>query len=272
MSEVNSRVAVMQGFMSKVTIPLSVHNARYFHSPYEQHRSLWRIFNNDAKRSFLFRELNASSGHLKTRTFLIASEHRPTQVEGFNIATREYVPRIQTGDCLEFSIRVAVTSSVNIPLLEGEARARGQKVDPIAAAMHGKISPAERQRLKRMWLFESDNQSTGEKLSPLLISSWLAPRFEKHGVAINMDNAFISSYQPASMQGTKNNGAQRIRFSVAEISGEVKVIEPSLVVNAIFQGIGRGKSLGCGMLLIRRSTDRHRYATNHCHDDDEELA
>jgi CRISPR system Cascade subunit CasE len=271
MSELNSRVAEMQGFMSKVTIPLNVHNAKYFHSPYEQHRSLWQMFNNETKRRFLFRELDASGSQLKTRTFLIASEHRPKEVEGFNIATREYMPRIHTGDCLEFSIRVAVTSSVNIPLLDGETRARGQKVDPIAAAMHSKVSPAERQHIKRMWLFESENQSTGEKLSPLLISSWLAPRFEKHGVAINMDSAFISSYQPAGMQGTKNNGEQRIRFSVAEISGEIKVVEPALVVNAIFQGIGRGKSLGCGMLLIRRSTDRHRYAANHRHDDEEEL-
>jgi CRISPR system Cascade subunit CasE len=268
------RPLVTQGFMSKVKVSLTLQNAAHFQTPYEQHRSLWRMFGEVPDGSFLFREIDPMSRRNKTLNFLVVSARRPMQVDGFNIDTREYAPRLQIGDRLEFSVRISVTSSITAAASGEQKRARGLKVDPIAAALHGNLSPEDRRRIRQMWLFPRVEDESHPEGPPLLVSNWLVPRFERHGVKINPGNTVVEAYEPAGLMGVKNNGDQQIRFSVAEISGEIEVIDPDSLRAAIFQGIGRGKGLGCGMLLIRRSKVGHASAnvSVSSEDPEEELA
>ena len=270
MNELKQRPAVTHGFMSKVTIPITLQNATYFRSPYEQHRSLWRMFGEESDANFLFREVGSMGHQHKTRTFLVVSARRPIHVEGFNITSRQYAPRLRIGDSLEFSIRISVTSSKAAAPAGDQNRMRGLKVDPIIAALHGHTSAEDRQRIRRMWLFPYSLEGSHEEVAPLLVSNWLVPRFTRHGVKVNTDKTVVNSYEPAGLMGFKNKGEHQIRFSVAEVSGEIMVVDPEALANALFQGIGRGKGLGCGMLLVRRSRAGQAFAIGRVNQEESE--
>jgi CRISPR system Cascade subunit CasE len=56
----------------------------------------------------------------------------------------------------------------------------------------------------------------------------------------------------ANLWGTKEKGQPQIKIHTALFQGVLKVQDPDLFVKAVRQGIGKGKSYGCGLLSLQR--------------------
>jgi CRISPR system Cascade subunit CasE len=74
---------------------------------------------------------------------------------------------------------------------------------------------------------------------------WWADRAQRNGLALRTLNAHS---QPDST-GTRN-GAGRIRHAITRFDGIATVADTQLLRTAVLNGIGRGKSHGCGLLSI----------------------
>lgn len=58
--------------------------------------------------------------------------------------------------------------------------------------------------------------------------------------------------------GLKQKGTPPVRMTTALYQGVLEVTEPDLFLTVVKQGLGRGKSYGCGLLSLARVSDRNR--------------
>ncbi|HEY9814404.1 MAG TPA: type I-E CRISPR-associated protein Cas6/Cse3/CasE [Candidatus Obscuribacterales bacterium] len=80
--------------------------------------------------------------------------------------------------------------------------------------------------------------------------AWLQRQAERCGFRLHGIDVIPSP----NVFGIKKGGKAPIRITTALYQGVLEVVEPELFLNAVRQGIGRGKSYGCGLLSISRIT------------------
>jgi CRISPR system Cascade subunit CasE len=78
--------------------------------------------------------------------------------------------------------------------------------------------------------------------------AWFARQAAQHGFSVEG----LDIIPAANLWGEKAKGQPQIKIHTALFQGVLKVQDPALLVTAIEQGIGRGKSYGCGLLSIQR--------------------
>jgi len=78
--------------------------------------------------------------------------------------------------------------------------------------------------------------------------AWLERQGERCGFRLRGVDVIPSP----NVFGLKGNGSSPIRMTTALYQGVLEVTEPRIFLTAIQQGIGRGKSYGCGLLSIAR--------------------
>lgn len=78
--------------------------------------------------------------------------------------------------------------------------------------------------------------------------AWLKRQSEQHGFSVEGLDIIPS----ANLWGEKAKGQAQIKIHTALFQGVLKVQNPELLVTAIQQGIGRGRSYGCGLLSLQR--------------------
>lgn len=254
MTERETSITPARGFLSRVTCSSRLGQAWQLATPYEQHRTLWRLFSEHDGRDFLFREQQTKGRWAGApRRFIIVSSRPPHGTPGFEVETREYAPQLANGDVLAFTARLSVTASqpVQRPTSPSEPlHGRGKTVDPIAEALASASSLEDRRSVRKNWLIGGDVGRGQANKAPLLVSNWLAPRLFRHGLEVVPTATRIATYEPAMHQGHKAKDS--ITFSVAEFHGVVRVVESELALAAAFAGVGRGKSMGYGLLLFSR--------------------
>ena len=272
MSEKSQNANIEFGFMSRVTCAAHLGQAWQLRTPYEQHRTLWRLFADHDGRDFLFHEeipRRRSAG--LPRRFLVVSARRPSASGGLTVETRDYAPQLAEGDQLRFSLRLSVTSArpVERPATTGAPlRGRGKTVDPVADALATVERAVERHTLRRQWLLGDSTGLPSLHEAPLLVTQWLAPKLLRHGLSVDTEATRVVSYEPAMHQGRKSKDT--ITFSAADFSGVVGVADAKLAARAAFTGIGRGKSLGYGLLLFSRRDTSGVMPRSEMDDDEEE--
>jgi CRISPR system Cascade subunit CasE len=77
---------------------------------------------------------------------------------------------------------------------------------------------------------------------------WLHRQGNRHGFKVEA----IDTIPMPNLWGSKGKGQQSIKVHTVLFQGILKVTDSSLLVSAIQQGIGRGKSYGCGLLSLSR--------------------
>ena len=77
---------------------------------------------------------------------------------------------------------------------------------------------------------------------------WLHSRCANWGFSIR-DGVRVDGYRQHRMY--KNGRPQPIRFSTLEYSGLLRVDEPDRLRRTLFEGIGKARGLGCGLLLVK---------------------
>jgi CRISPR system Cascade subunit CasE len=75
---------------------------------------------------------------------------------------------------------------------------------------------------------------------------WWATRAASHG--LHLVNANLNQVRPA--RGKRSPHTQPIRHGLTRFDGVAAITDPDLVRNAIENGIGRGRSHGCGLLSL----------------------
>lgn len=76
--------------------------------------------------------------------------------------------------------------------------------------------------------------------------AWLERQASQHGFALLSANAVPTP----NVFGVKSKGTAPIRIATVLFQGVLQITDPHLFIKAIQQGIGRGRSYGCGLLSI----------------------
>ncbi len=78
--------------------------------------------------------------------------------------------------------------------------------------------------------------------------AWLERRASQHGFTLHS----VDTIPTPNVFGVKGKATSPIRIVTVLYQGVIQVTEPDLFSTAIRQGIGRGRSYGCGLLSIAR--------------------
>lgn len=226
--------------------------ARRLRNPYEQHRTLWRLFPDAPQRAFLFRQ--SSDPALQRRgigEFLLLADRPPKTDHPFKLETRRYQPALEVDDRLHFSLRAEVLAS-GAPRppdsTSSPARKRGERFDPLWRALQ-QVPSEQRAALRRLWLY-GDSDPSGVTIPARLLSDWLAPKLARLGLALDLEQSRSEGYDTVTLTGAE----RKISYSYADFQGLVRVLDPALAMQAALQGVGHGKAFGCGLLLLRRAS------------------
>ena len=78
--------------------------------------------------------------------------------------------------------------------------------------------------------------------------AWFGRQAAQHGFSVEG----LDIIPAANLWGAKVKGQAQIKIHTALFQGILKVQDPALFVKAVRQGIGKGKSYGCGLLSLQR--------------------
>jgi len=78
--------------------------------------------------------------------------------------------------------------------------------------------------------------------------AWIERQAAQHGFKVLV----VDVIPTPNVFGVKEKGKAPIRILTVMYQGILEIIEPAQFINAIQQGIGRGRSYGCGLLSIAR--------------------
>lgn len=217
---------------------------------YQLHQLLWKLFQDkpDDKRDFLFRQDSDRQG---LPVFYLVSKTLPNNVEpAFIIESKPYHPQLRIGDTLAFSLRANPVMQTSHPrtsaeeaVLREQRQAKGLREKDILpqkrvhhdVVMHLKKSLGEEET--RLYSQAELEQKAGEK--------WLQERAEKNGFRLLSVTA--QGYQQHHFK------KRRIKISTLDFDGVLEVINPDVfIAQTLYQGIGRSKAFGCGLMMIRR--------------------
>jgi CRISPR system Cascade subunit CasE len=201
------------------------------------HRLMWSLFagDNSARREFLFREVTPFGLGSSRVEFIILSQHAPAHGPLFDVETKEFAPTLAPGDRLRFSLRANATVG------HKNEKGKSSRADVVMHALR-RLPPGTRakerqaavQREGKHWLIRQAKDSgfrlvedtEGDGVAALAVDGYAQWQFPKLG----------------------RNG----RISVLDFEGVLEVTEPERFSCKLANGIGRARSYGCGLMLIKR--------------------
>lgn len=216
-------------------------------STYAEHKWLWNFFpsHSDQSRDFIFRRHEIE----QMPRFYVVSQRQPKAFsEAWQVQSRAYEPLLQEGQRLTFQLRAnPVISKKNVA---GKTQ------------RHDVVMQAKKQLLAEHGFSEKAKWADwkDESNKPLLYelvqkhcAEWLAGVAKRNGFEITPTDDGASQLQiDAYGQNKADKRDHNIRFSAVDFSGELRVTDPELFKQALFNGIGHAKAFGCGLLLVRR--------------------
>lgn len=208
---------------------------------YASHKLIWKLFPDDlaAKRAFLFRqemekEQAPFGGERRgLPIFYVVSEKRPVAVnELMQVETKTYDPRLPASTRLCFELRV------NPVVARGGA---GKK----NSSKHDVMMDAKKQAKQQEAI---DAPSLRDAMDAAAVD-WLQERAAAQGFRlIDRSLVEVSGYRQHSLRRRDNPD---IMFSSVDLSGALEVVDPDKFRSLLFRGIGRSRSFGCGMMMVR---------------------
>lgn len=215
--------------------------AKWKHAtPYAAHQWLWQLFPEQEERSFLFRQ------EPQERFFLLSENPPLDQHDLFYVETKPFTPLIEEGQTFDFQLRAN-------PVITRQKR----RYDVL---MDAKYQARARGELKEKWW----------AIQTQAACQWLENQGDKHGFVL-IDPAFesfdrwagdgtenysmpgracVKSYQQHSFQ--RQAGQRPVMYSSVDFTGVLKITNPVRFLQALHKGLGKSKSLGCGLLMIKR--------------------
>lgn len=198
---------------------------------YKEHQMLWRFFDADpkAKRDFLYRQIIENS-HIKY--YLLSKSNPKYNGNIWNIKTKKYSPNLKKNQKLSFMLRANPVVTIS------DSDKKKKRHDIV---MHTKI----RLNYKNL---SHKNRPSLQNILQESGTKWIRERANKNGFSVN-SNLLIHSYQKYVGQASKG---QRVEFRSIDFDGHITIIDPDLFKTLLFKGIGKSKSFGCGLFLIKK--------------------
>jgi CRISPR system Cascade subunit CasE len=200
----------------------------FCHDSYKEHQAVWKFFDDDpdSNRDFLY--------HYENRTgrpgYYIVSDRKPVDRKKlWKIETKLYQPKIYSGQVLAFMLRANPVITVNSKRHDVVMHEK-QKIN------YNQLPARERPSL----------QHIVEKSG----SAWLESRADQSGFSVSESMLKIDGYQ--TYRTYKKGCKKPISYSVIEYEGILKVTNDERFKQTLFNGLGRSKAFGCGLLMIRR--------------------
>ncbi len=209
--------------------------------PYADHQWLWRFFAapEGTPRDFLFRR-HVLDGQ---PCYYVVSSRLPKAVDdAWQAQTRDYAPQLLAGERLAFELRA--NPSVRAAAPKGE---KGKRHDIV---MHEKKRLLAKHGLKSWAEWTSPERPSLADLTQQTCARWLSQRGESLG--FTLEPGSLVANLPQQHGERKRNATVDLQFTSVDLSGHLRVTDPDRFREALYQGIGSAKSLGCGLLLVRR--------------------
>lgn len=208
--------------------------ARRLQDSYHAHQVVWSLFkgssSKESERDFLFRQDSRSSGV----KFFILSQRRPDHsVDGWDVESKPFRPCLTVGDNLKFSIRVNPTVC--------RTNSLGKKI------RHDVVMDLKRHNKDRAL----DHRSPDNLMHEAGLH-WLSRRAQINGFQLHEESIRIHSYNRVQLAKARQPGRQVV-FSTLDIDGYLQVTDCDLFQNVLTKGLGRSKSFGCGLMLVKRA-------------------
>lgn len=197
---------------------------------YAAHQLLWRAFprDSDAQRDFLFRREDRAG----VPCFFVVSKRRPTNNVLFQIETKDYAPQLEVGQRLAFSLTAN-------PVV-------ARKVNGNAKSTKHDVWMDARAEAKRMGLGKEKWGTHCEAKT----RQWLIDRSESLGFEIEEGQFRVDGYFQHRFYRRRG---QPVRFSSIDFNGMLTVADPNCLRRTLFEGVGRSRAFGCGLMLVRRA-------------------
>ena len=215
---------------------------------YQLHQLLWQFFRDrpEKQRDFLFRQDSDSQGR---PVFNVVSKTPPRHDDAlWNIETKPYQPHLYVGDCLAFSLRANPVEQLKEARTPEELNR--QMVDRKARGLTEKSTKKRVQHDVVMHLKKSLSEAELSEHSQAALEqrageAWLNKRAEKQGFRVLSVTA--QGYQQQHFK------KRQIKMSTLDFDGVLQVIDPEIFISqTLYQGIGRAKAFGCGLMLVKR--------------------
>lgn len=189
---------------------------------YFEHQMMWNFFENykkENKRPFLYRR-----DFINNRpVYIVVSDSKPVSPsKSWILETKLYNPNLEEGQQLAFTLRVNPTTDVNT-----------KDGDKIKKSRRDVVSDAIQQKK-----YDGSNN----EIIQLAVTDWLSNR---QG-GFELEKTCVDERQYVILDN------KNIKFTSYNISGVLTVIEPEKFKQILFNGIGKSRAFGHGLVLVKR--------------------
>jgi CRISPR system Cascade subunit CasE len=197
------------------------------------HRLVWSLMSDDPGRTrdFLWREEQPGA-------FLILAP-RPADAKGglFAVESKPWEPGLQAGDQLGFMLRANPTVARGADVRElGKRGLRGKRHDVVMDALHG-AAPGARAAQRQDAIVAAGRQ-------------WLIQQGLRVGFVPDVATLRIDGYNTVRIP---RSDGKPVEFGRLDFEGVMQVTDPAAFLAATAAGLGRARSFGCGLMLLRRA-------------------
>jgi CRISPR system Cascade subunit CasE len=227
---------------------------------YAAHQLIWKLFPNDpdAKRTFLFRQEFEKEQISFTDTrhgmpiFYLVSEVKPAPVNGLlKVDLKEYNPIIKNGASFTFELRVNPVVQEKIKRNNTDEWAKNRREKGLREKAETKLRRYHDVLMDEKRRAKADGITDKEmiqKRMDVAIRTWFILKEKDCGFTLENDRMEATSYR---QQLLRKRGSREISFSSVDLSGVLTVTDIEKFKNTLFNGLGRSKAFGCGLLLIK---------------------
>jgi len=265
---------------------------------YGVHRLLWRLFPEQEKRTFLYREeiareqLGPSPSVRGEPIYYLVSQIKPVADENslFKVESKDYRPQLEIGQRLQFDCRlnpvIARQGKKHDVVMDAQLQFLSSliKTCGLESLLSAKPDKGEYKKL----LFSSGGEQLNQRLTEVLennpryaerlqqisnlpdklewaikahidvaLENWFKKQGERLGFELIIGDDGLTKLQNSTylwhgLPQKANKKGEKAGFSSVDFSGELQITDMAAFEEALFQGIGRSKAFGCGLLMIRR--------------------
>lgn len=201
---------------------------------YHEHQMIWGLLpeNKNTKRDFLYRR--EDNRGLPFYYLLSAREPVGTTAK-YTVQTQKFTPQLKAGDLLQFGLRA---NAVKTTKIDSTSKKRKRRDIIEFKADEYKIKYPVREDRPPTAIIHHE---AGEE--------WLVKQGKRCGFLVK--NMIVENHQFHKVR--KPNDPNLRQFASIDFHGQIQVIEPQQFIDiALFNGLGRSKAYGCGLLLVRR--------------------